>query len=52
MALEERFVDGHILETNNTFVGYDFYDSIDQDKGIPMGQELKDLSNVIHRFHV
>jgi hypothetical protein len=43
MSSKERLVDGDIFDTHNPLILFIFQNSIDQEKGIPMGQKIHDL---------
>src|SRR5262245_9139771 len=51
MALEERFVDADILDSNDPLTGFVFDDSVDEQEWIPVGQDGFDLGNIQQCLH-
>jgi len=43
VAIEELFVDGHVLDRHDAFSAFEFNDPIDQQEGIAVGQKVHDL---------
>ena len=48
MALEERFVDGNVLDGDDTLAGLQLDHAVDQEEGVAMRQQLLNLLHV-HR---
>jgi hypothetical protein len=46
MALEELFIDGDALDGDNPLPALDFEHPINQQKGVAMGEDSLDLSDV------
>ena len=49
MTVEERLIDGDVLQRNDAFVGVDLNDTVHQEKRMPVRKNPHDLSNA--QFH-